>query len=332
MFEFLGAKTAKEAFKWSNQYGEKAKILAGGTELLVNIRQKAIEPQYLISIKKIPNFNFINYRKKTGLKIGALTLLHDIDRHPDIRDRFTALGEAAHEIGSLQIRNMGTIGGNICQDRKCVYYNQSHIDLFMRQSLAPCWARGGSICHAAGKDSLFHSLVGAKKCWATCCSDMLTALVCFDGSVEVRSQEGVRTVMAEEFWPGPHAGENALKPNELVSAIHIPDVPAGTHSTYLKYKRDSKDFAVTSVAVRVHVDKNGLCAGAGIVLGGVAPVPLRVREVEEALKGKRLEEKVVEEAAKMVLKDAKSRGPSTEFKIIKTRSLMKDAFNLLRNK
>ena len=332
MFEYLETKTIDDAFPLLNKYGSEAKILAGGTDLLVNLREKAIAPQYLINIKRILDLSFIVHNQEAGLKIGALTLLHDIDTHADIRGKFTAIAEAAHEIGSLQIRNMGTVGGNICQTRKCVYYNQSHINLFMRQSLSECWAKGGSICHAAGKDSLFHSLVGAKKCWASCCSDMLTAFACFNASVEIISPSGSRSVPACDFWPGPEAGKSVLNSNELVSAIHSPSFPSGTRSLYLKHKRDSRGFAVVSIAARVDINRDDVCTDARIILGGVAPVPLWAKEVEDAVKGKRLEPKVINGAAQMVLKSAWSCGPSTEFKIIKTRSLIKDALSLLSNK
>jgi CO/xanthine dehydrogenase FAD-binding subunit len=331
MFEYLEPKTIDEALLLLDKYGPKAKIIAGGTELLVNIRQKAIEPNYVINIKRIPGISLIVNDEEAGLRIGAQTLLHDIERHAVIKNHFTAIADAAHEIGSLQIRHMGSIGGNICQDRKCVYYNQSHISLFMRQSLTPCWAKGGSICHAAGKDSLFHSLVGAKKCWASCCSDMLTALVCFNARIDIRNPNGLRRVPVEDFWPGPEAGKNVLNSNELVSGISVPHFPTGVRSLYLKHKRDSRDFAVVSVAARVGLNGDDRCLDTAIVLGGVAPVPIRAKEVEDAVKGKRLEPNMIEEAGHMALKSARSRGPCTEFKITKTRSLVKEALRLLSN-
>ncbi|MHC1598265.1 MAG: FAD binding domain-containing protein, partial [Candidatus Methanofastidiosia archaeon] len=297
---------------------------------LVNMQQKAIEPHYIINIKSIPDLAYIAHDKKTGLKIGALTLLDDIDTHAAIRNGFSAIAEAVHEIGSLQIRNMGTIAGNICQDRKCIYYNQSHIDLFMRESLSPCFAKGGSICHAAGKDSIFHSLVGAKKCWASCCSDMLVALVCFNARIEIRGPGGLRSVPAEDFWPGPVAGKTALSSNELVSGIYVPGVPDSTRSVYLKYRNDSRDVPIISVAAKVDFNSDHTCGDVSVVLGGVAPVPLRAEEVEDALKGKSLEPKIIEEAGKMVLKNVRGKqGQNAKFKIAKTRALIKDALNLL---
>ena len=329
MFELFEPKTIDEAFLLFNKYGAEAKILAGGTDLLVNMRQKAVEPHYVINIKRLPFLSFIEYNKKAGLKIGPLTLLHEIDTHSTIRSQFTAISEAAHEVGSLQIRNMGTIGGNICQDRKCVYYNQSHIDLFMRQSLDKCWTVGGSICHAANKDNLSNSLVGVDLCWASCCSDMLTALVCFNASIEIKGPGGLRNVLAEDFWPGPDAGKTVLDSNELITGIYLPDFPGSIRSIYLKYRRDSREVPIISVSARANINTDDICVDARIVLGGVAPVPLRAKEVEDSIMGKPLEQKVIEEAVQILLKAARSRGPATEFKIIKTRALVKDALNLL---
>jgi xanthine dehydrogenase YagS FAD-binding subunit len=327
VFEYFEPASFEELFALWVKCGPEAAILAGGTDLLVNLRQCAVAPRNVINIKSIPDLRFI--AEQDGLQIGALTLLHEVDLHPRIRGEFAVVGEAAHRVASLQIRHMGTVGGNICQSRKCLYYNQSHIDLFMRQSLSPCFVKGGSGCHAAGKDSLFHSVVGAKRCWASSCSDLLVALVCCDAAVEIRGPAGSRSVAAADFWPGPEAGKTALGPYELVSAIHIGALPDGARSTYLKDSRDARDFAIASVAARIAGSTGGRCTDVRVVLGGVSPVPFRATMIEDALEGKILELGLIDEAAELALKDARSGGPSTEFKIIKTRSLIREALNSL---
>jgi len=325
MFEYFEPESAQEAISLLGRYGEEAKILAGGTELLVNVRQKAASPKYLVNIKKTKEQLSLLGEKDEGFRLGPLCLLHDIEQEPYIKRNYSAIHEAAHQIGSFQIRNMATLGGNICQDRKCVYYNQSHVDLFMRQSLMDCWARGGKVCHAAGKDSLFHSLVGVEKCWASCSSDMLTALSCFDATIEIRGKNGVRTVQASSFWTGPDAGNKDLGSDELVTGVKLPHLPEETRSVYLKYKKDPKDFAIVSVAARMRMEKNGICEEMALYLGGIAPVPYRAVSVEEALKGKQIGTEAIVDAVKDFLEETKTRGPAMEFKVARTRSLLKNA-------
>lgn len=325
MFEYLEPRTREDLFSMLDQYGPAARVLAGGTDLLVNIRQKAIEPQHLINIKNIHDLSFIEQDHDGALRIGALTLLSDVEVSEATRSSFQVITDAAKQIGSLQIRNMATIGGNICQSRKCVYYNQSHIDKFMRDSLAACIAKGGDTCHAAGKDSLFHALIGAKRCHASCCSDMLTALVCSDAAVVAEGPAGNRRIPASDFWSQNEAGTTSLRPNEIVSTIEIPAWPAGTRSCYLKYKRDSRDFAVTSVGARVTLDEEGICTDIRVVLGGIAPAPFQARSVEEALRGTKLVPDVVQRAAEALLEDVRIHGEAAEFKVAKTRRLIADA-------
>ncbi len=328
MFEYFEPASFEELFAIWERCGPDAALLAGGTDLLVNRRQGAVSPKNVINLKGVPGLRYIN-ETGDGLDIGALTLLHEVDIHPRIRSGFTVLSEAAHNVASLQIRHMGTIGGNICQSRKCVYYNQSQIDLFMRQSLSPCLAKDGSKCYAAGKDSLFHSIVGARGCKAPNPSDLLVALTCCDATVEIRGPRGSRTISAADFRPGPDPGETALGPYELVSAIRIEPLPAGTRSIYLKHSRDSRDFAIASVAARLAVGPEGRCTDVHIMLGGVSPVPLKATRVEDALKDAVLVSQAIDEAAELALTDARSRGPQGDFKIVKTRRLIKEALKSL---
>jgi len=326
-FEYFDAKTVKEAVSLLEKYGEEAKIIAGGTDLLVNIRE-AVTPRYVINIKNIPNLSYINHEGGNGLNIGPLTLLHDIEVSSEIREKYDILANAAHQVGSLQIRYMGTLGGNLCQDRKCLYYNQSHVNLFMRQSIAPCWVRGGSVCHTIGKDNIYQALIGGKKCWAPCPSDLAITLVSLDATVKIVGPNGEKILPVEQFFTD--AGETVLKFNELLTEVKVSPQPDGGGSVFLKYKRGSRDFAIASVAVSMKIDRNGVCEEARIVLGGVSPLPLRSEESEAAVRGKKLEDSVIEDASQAALKNARAWGPATDFKIVKARRLIGDALRTLR--
>ncbi len=330
MYEYLAPRSMPELLSMLVSCGHSAKVLAGGTELMVNMRQRAIAPSHIVNLKRIPALDSLEKTEDGGVRIGPLVRLIDIERDKRVLTDFTVLANAAHSIASWQIRNMGTIGGNICQWRKCQYFNQSHIDLFMRQSLSPCYAKGGLVCHAAGEDSLFHSLTGAKRCRATCCSDMLPALACAGAEIEISGPSGTGIIPAEDFWPGPEAGVTTLKLGEVVSGIVVPSFPTGTRSLYLKYKRDSRDFPVVSVAARVTFGASQVCTDARIFLGGIAPIPFRAKDSEDLLVGSRLERAEIEAASGLLLSAARTYGISTDFKIAKTRSLLRDALSQLK--
>lgn len=329
MFEYTSPSDMKGLFAVLTEHGPAASLLAGGTDLFVNMRQKAIDPQIIVNLKGIPGLDGITMGEKDEVTLGPLVTLSQIAKSDLLVQRYEVLADAAERVSAKQLRNMGTVGGNICQLRKCYYYNQSHVDLFMRESIKPCLARGGSVCHAAGKDSLFHSVVGMKKCRASCCSDMLVALACCDAKILVSGPGGARAVSALDFWPGPEAGVTALDKAEIVSGIQLPVLAVGTRSIYLKYKRDPRDFPVTSVAARAAVDQAGTFSDVRVVLGGVAPLPWRAEEVERALNGSNFGESALRGAAALALRDCRSFGPATDFKIVKTRQLVRQALEAL---
>jgi carbon-monoxide dehydrogenase medium subunit len=253
-FEYLEAKTVKEACSLLSQYKDKARLIAGGTDLLVAARRRKITPLYVINIKTIPNLDYITADGK-GLQIGALATLSDIESSPLIRDGFPIIADSAHQVGTPQIRNVGTIGGNLC-------------------NAAPS-------------------------------ADMAPALIGLGAKAKLKGVKGERTVALEDFFTGP--GETVLKTGEMLIEIQVPNPPPHTGGIYLKLPaRTAIDLAVVGVAVVVKLDAKGAnIVDAKIVLGAVAPTPIRARKAEDIIKGKAVNEELIEKAAQVAAEEAK---------------------------
>ena len=276
-----------------------ANLIAGGTDLL-GVLKDEILPDYpgaVINIKTISGLADIKENKK-GLKIGALTKLIDVVAHPLVREKFAILSKAAEAVATPEIRNMATLGGNICQDTRCWYYRYPH---HMGGRII-CYRKEKGPCQAIKGDNRYHAIMGGKKCFAVCPSDTAIALTALDAELEIKGPQKVRKVSVNEFFT-PLG--NILGPNELLTHIQIPDPTAGVRQAFLKFTlRKPVDFAIVSVAAVVTMQA-GICKDARIVLGAVAPTPVRAVGSEKCLTGKVASEKGIAEAARAAVKDAK---------------------------
>jgi len=293
----INARSITEALNVLGEYQEEAKIIAGGVDLISLMKNEVIGPNVLVNIKTIPELAYIK-EDAEGLKIGALTTINDIEMSPIISSKYTVLAEAAHSVAGPQIRNMGTIVGNLCQDVRCWYYRRSPVigrDFF-------CYRKGGKLCYALGGDNRYHAVIGGKRCYVVCPSDMAPALVALKAKVKIASAVGERVMPVEEFYI-PLG--NILKPDEIITELQVPAVLPDSRQRYLKFRlRKAIDFALSSVAAVITMD-DGVVSTAGIVLGGVAPIPYRATATEEALQGEMVTETVAEAAAKAALIEAK---------------------------
>ena len=280
-----------QAVSLLSKHQQKAAILAGGSDLLGTLKDdvegpKFKAPGFLIDIKGIKELNYIR-EEKDGLKIGAGTAVSDIVSSELIAKKYPLLHQAASQVGVPQIRNVGTLGGNLCQRPRCWYF---------RGKLFPnCYRKGGNHCYAAGGENRYHAIFGGAKCYKVHPSDIAPALIALNARVEIASANGTRTVPMEKFYVGPDkniTGETVLSPQEMVVGIAIP-APASTAKTvYLKLKeRQAFDFALVSVAVNVSL-RNDIVGEARIAFGGLAPFPLRSAKAEAALKGKRMKDAI----------------------------------------
>lgn len=285
-FKYINAKTLNEAVALSRQYQGKVKVVAGGTDLIGELKDRVLMPypEALVNIKTIPDMGYI--RQESGsLRIGALAKLCQIATSPIVKEKYNVLAQAAHSVGSPQIRNMGTIGGNLCQDSRCWYYRASP------WCGAPfvCLRKGGRLCHAVAGENWYHSIFGGPRgCFAVHPSDTAPALIALNAVAKTTK----RMVVLENFFDALTG--TVLDSDEIVTEIEVPSPVDGTKSAYLKFGlRKAIDFGIVSVACVLMVE--GLvCRNARIVLGGVAPVPWRSEAAENAVKGKPLNERTAE--------------------------------------
>jgi len=291
-FQYYKATTVAQVLSLLTRHGQRAAILAGGSDILSMMKDriegpKFSSPQHLIDIKGIKALNFIK-EQGSGLKIGATTTLNDISSSPIVSTRYPVLASAARQVAVPQIRNVGTLGGNLCQRPRCWY--------FRGRLFKDCLRKGGGDCYAQGGENQYHAIFGADVCAMVCPSDMASALTALNAKVEIATPKGKRLVPVEQFFMRPEKTvlkETTLGPSEMVLAVEIPGPEEGFRGTYIKLKeRQAFDFATASVAVGLTLLQGGLVSNSRIILGGVASFPFRAVSAEAALKGKKVQEAI----------------------------------------
>src|SRR6266540_2329095 len=283
-FQNIDVKSVKEAVGLLQKFQQQKKVAAvvgGGSEYLQLMKDHVVEPDYLINLNSIPGLDYIK-EERGGFRIGALAKLADIEEHPAVREKLLILSDAAGEAASPQIRNAGTIAGNICQRPFCWYFRSSNFT---------CLRKGGQVCYTVTGDGRFHAICGGGPSYIVHPSDTAPALVALDAKFRVAGAAGERLVPAGEFFTLPSvdaARENVLEDDEVITGVVIPAPPAGARSTYHKIMdREAWTHAIVSAAIVLGVDKD-VCKSARVVLGGVAPIPWRLAEVEKLLVGQRV--------------------------------------------
>lgn len=298
-FKLFNVATVDEAVSRFAKYDGKAKLMTGGTDLLGVLKNRILPdyPEAIINLKTIPNLDYIK-EDAEGLKIGALAKLSAVADSSIVKDKYDVLAQAAKAAASPQIRNMGTIGGNLCQDVRCWYYRYPYC---LGERIL-CLRKGGSLCYAAAGDNRYHSIFGAPRgCFAVHPSDTAPALIALNAEVVTTK----RTIALEDFFD-PLTGEaglpNILEVGEILTEVQVPTPVAGTKGIYLKFRvRKAIDFAIVSVAAVLTVE-GGICKDARIVLAAVAPVPYRATGAEDAIKGQAITEALAETAGAAAVK------------------------------
>jgi len=301
LFKHFDAESVDHVLAMLTEYKGKTALIAGGTDLLGVLKSEILVdyPKAVINLKTIAGMNTIKTVGKE-CRIGATTLLADIAASELIQKSFPALADAAQSVGSPELRNMGTIGGNLCQDTRCWYYR--YPDKMGGQ--IPCYRKGKGPCHAIRGENRYHAILGGKKCYAVCPSDLAIALGALDAQVKAVGPGEERLIPILDFF---NVLGTVLKSDEMITEIRIPVPDENAVQVFYKNRlREAVDFAVVSVAVMLDLDQaGGVCRDARIILGAVAPVPYRAFAAEEAIKGKLLNESHVAKAAKAALKGAK---------------------------
>jgi xanthine dehydrogenase YagS FAD-binding subunit len=304
-FEWTNPTSIDEAVKMltasaTGDVDEAPRPIAGGQDLLTTMKDYTSRPTRLVNLKNIAGMNGITLNAR-GLTIGALVTLSELEEHAGVRKSYSGLAEAAHSIATPQIRNLGTVGGNLCQRPRCWYFRLEEVI---------CLKKGGSECYAATGENKYNAILGGGPSFIVHPSDLAPMLLALGATVTVTGSTGKRVIPLDKFFTLPAEGnirrENVLKNEEIITQIYVPASPLAARSTYLKFKeRESLDFALASVAAAVRLGANRTVRDARIVLGGVAPIPWRVPAAEKYLIGKKLDQDVLTEAGKIALADAK---------------------------
>jgi 4-hydroxybenzoyl-CoA reductase subunit beta len=292
-FKLLRPRSTEEALGYLAKHPGKARILAGGTDLIPSMRQKLFDPEYAIDIRHLAELRGIRVHSGKGVEIGALTTLTAIERSDVLRRRYAVLTEAAATVASPLLRNMGTIGGNICLDTRCLWYNQS---LTWRKGCGFCIKKDGDLCHVAP---------GGMKCWAVFSGDTPPALLCLEAEIEIVSAAGVRRMPLRDFYTGEGDAYRRLQPDELLTRVFLPESSADYHGVYRKLRvRGSIDYPLAGVAVVVK-RSNGHVSDARLAITAVNPAPVLVKRASEMMAGKVMDEALAEAVGDLAAKTAK---------------------------
>ena len=237
----------------------------------------------------------IEFDEGLGLRIGALVRLHSLEKDPLIRERYPMIAQAAEVVGSVQLRQMGTVGGNLSLDTRCYYYNQSD---FWRKCRPTCIKMGGEICNAVG---------GGKRCFAVFSGDLAPVLMALGTKIKLSSVKGERTLSLSDYYTGDGAKPLAIKPEEVVTGVEVPALPKEAFGCYLKYRiRKSIDFPLAAVGALIALEgREGVCREVRVVIGAVGTRPEEVKVIGELLRGKKVSEALMDEASEMAFKAAR---------------------------
>ncbi len=292
-FRYLAPGSLDEAAQMLAQEGERATLVAGGTDLYPNMKRRQFTPQVLIGLRGITSLKGISGSPEHGLRVGAGVTLTTLAEHPALLQHYPALATAAGSVSTPQLRNMGTIGGNLLLDTRCNYYNQTE---FWRQSVGYCMKRDGNICLVAP---------GSPRCWAISSADTAPVLVSLGARVRLVSVRGERVLPAGELFRDDGMDPYTKAGDEILSEIILPPA-TGWRSVYLKLRRrGSFDFPMLGVAVALRFAGNGTVADARITLGAVASHPVEATEAAAQLVGRPLSPELIDAVVAAAAKRAK---------------------------
>ena len=314
-FEFVEPTTLEEAIGLLQIGGQQARLIAGGSDLLGELKDDVVHYERLVSLAGIQALRDV-HQDEAGLHLGALVTLAQLEHDPRLQGPYHILAEAARGVATPEVRNQGTLGGNLCQRPRCLYY---------RSALSPCLKKGGAACPAvAGPYQDYLSVMGGHGCFSVHASDLAPVLLALGGRVTLTGPTGERTLPLEQFFAGPERDvrrENVLEDDEVLTAVTIPLLGPNWHGTYLKAReRSAGDFPLVSVAVGYALD-TGTIQQARVVLGGVAPIPWRSPQAAAVLTGQSPSLELAARAAEAALAEARPL-PHNAFKVEIGRALI----------
>ncbi len=282
-FEHLQPESLEEALDLLSEHGEEAEVIAGGTDLLVSMKHRLLTPKYLLDLKGL-ELDFIENGRE-GVRIGALTRLTDIIKSPLVQDKLPILVQAAGYVAAPPLQNMGTLGGNLCLNTRCFFYNQSQ---FWRQARPLCFKTGGEMCHV---------VKGGNHCYSVYQGDLAPVLIALEARVKLVKKGGGRVIPLLDLYTGKGEEPIALEAGEILTEVEIPRLPGSQGGDYQKLRyRGAMDFPLVGVATVLDWNRE-TCAKAKVVLTAVASAPVVVEEAGKLLAGQELDEEAIARAA-----------------------------------
>jgi 4-hydroxybenzoyl-CoA reductase subunit beta len=324
-FHYVAPRKVAKAVSLQKKSG---KFLAGGTDLLVAMKERISCPDPLIDLNSISELKGIQWDKKRRLRVGALTTLTQVKENSIVQKYFPILSQTVPLVSTPQLQNMGTVGGNLCLDTRCYYYNQP---VFLKKRWKPCFKIGGKTCHVVR---------GGDSCYAVYSGDMAPSLIALGANVKVIGGHSAREVGLRRFFSGSGIKPNILKFNDVLSEILIPTPPEHSGFSYQKLRlRDTIDFPLLGVSVFLNLEeRNGRCKDIRLVLGAIGPSPLVVEEAAQLIHGKEITPKLIEEvsqiawkAAHPVANTASSPKYRRDMVRVLTRNAIQEALNRIKN-
>jgi 4-hydroxybenzoyl-CoA reductase subunit beta len=292
-FEYVAPKTVAKAVSLQKKSG---KFLAGGTDLFVVMKERMSSPDLLVDLNGLSSLRRIQLDKgRKRLRVGALVTLTQLKEDPAIQKHFPILSHTVSLVSTPQLQNMGTLGGNLCLDTRCYYYNQP---AFLKKRWEPCFKIGGKTCHV---------VKGGKICYAAYSGDMAIPLIALDARVEVRGTRNAKGMELHKFFSGSGIKPNILKYNEILTEVSISFLPENSGVSYQKLRlRDTMDFPLLGVAVFLQLEgREGKCRNVRLVLGAVSPSPLLVEDAPELMRGMAVTPRLIDEVSRRAQKKAR---------------------------
>lgn len=292
-FELARPGSVSEAVALLAEAGPDARILAGGTDLLPNMKHELVTPGVLVSLAGIPELFGVRRASDGWLTIGAMTSLEVVASNAQVREAAPVLSQATGLVAGPQLRTMGTLGGNVMLDTRCQWYNQTY---FWRQALGFCLKKDGTACHV---------VAGGSKCVAAASNDSVPALMTLSATLEIEGPAGRRIVPINDFWVADGIDNKRLEPSEILVAVHLPPTAEGHRGAYGKLReRGSIDFPLLGVAVRLDLTTDGSVEDADVVVTALQARPVRIKRVAELLRGVETGTAAFTDAVALVAKQA----------------------------
>ena len=293
-FEFIQPRSLQETYSVLREHHRKAVLLAGGTALMVGLRYRLSKPAVVISLKGLTALDYMRRNRRGGLVIGSMVTLETLEKSPLVLNEYTSLAQAAQLVAIPPIRHEATIGGNLCLDTRCIYYNQSE---FWRRGLKACFKLGGGICNAVEK---------ARRCQAVYQGDLGPVLIALGAEVKIASPRGEKIISLARFYTGRGEKPNILKSDEVLVEVRIPTPGPGAVGAYEKLRvREGMDFPMAGVAVMVERNRSDTVEGAKIVLGAVGPSPIEVAQAGRLLEGHKPTDDLFHSVSREVMESAR---------------------------